>query len=130
MAPDTMQDLTNWLCLHEDEINIGINDFGELQQVFFEVVGRNAGDIFNVAEAECAARYRWLVAKLREAYDGNNLEIGDFVIGCSMRYSNRKERCVMGMIRWIDARDEPLNLNAAIDAARALESTNGREEEC
>lgn len=64
-----------------------------------------------------AARYRWLVAKLQEAYDSNDLEIGDLVVGCSMQYGHRNERCVMGLIRWIDARDEPLNLDAAIDAA-------------
>ena len=64
-----------------------------------------------------ASRYRWLVSKLQEAYDGNDLEIGDLVVGCSMQYGHRNERCVMGVIRWIDARDEPLNLDAAIDAA-------------
>ena len=48
MTPDAMQDLTNWLSSHEDDIKHGINDFAELQQVFVEVFGREAGDITEI----------------------------------------------------------------------------------
>ena len=64
-----------------------------------------------------AQRYSWLVLKMQEACNGNDLEMGNLVIGCSMQYEYRKERCVLGLIRWIDVRDEPLNLDAAIDTA-------------
>jgi len=67
-----------------------------------------------------AARYRWLIAQLQAAYDSNDFEIGDMTIGCSMQYGHRSERCVMGLIRWIDERDAPLNLDAAIDAAMTM----------
>lgn len=45
ISPDAMQDLINWLCRHEEDIELGINDFADLKQVFVEVLGRNAGDI-------------------------------------------------------------------------------------
>ena len=41
---DTMQDLIIWLCSHEDDIKNGIKDYGELEHVFFEIIGRKAGD--------------------------------------------------------------------------------------
>jgi len=68
-------------------------------------------------DAQDAMRYRWLVAKLQEAYCGNDLEIADLSISCHMEYGCRNARRVQGVIRWLDVRDEPLNLDAAIDAA-------------
>jgi hypothetical protein len=38
-----MQDLIIWLCNHEQDIADDINDFGDLQQVFMEAVGRVPG---------------------------------------------------------------------------------------
>lgn len=72
-----------------------------------------------------AERYRWLIDRLQKAYDGNDLEIGDMIVGCSMIYARRNERRVSGAIHWSDERDEPLNLSAAIDAAMA-ESSNAQ----
>lgn len=90
----------------------------EAHRQIAELTAAKAADMPpNVQVERDAARYRWLIARLQDAYDGSDLEIGDLVVGCSMQYGHRNERCVMGLIRWIDARDEPLNLDAAIDAA-------------
>lgn len=48
MTPDTMQDLINWLVSHEDDIEFHLNDFGDLEQVFYECVGRRAGATITV----------------------------------------------------------------------------------
>lgn len=42
--PDTWQDFIIWLDAHEDDIAAGINDFGDLRDIFFEVMFRNAGE--------------------------------------------------------------------------------------
>lgn len=42
--PDTWQDFLIWLSVHEYDIEIGINDFGDLRGIFYEVIGRNAGE--------------------------------------------------------------------------------------
>lgn len=42
--PDTMQDFLIWLSNHEEDIAIGINDFDELRDLFYQLYGRNAGD--------------------------------------------------------------------------------------
>lgn len=70
-----------------------------------------------------SARYQWLKDRLQEAYDGNDLETGDMATRCSMVYGRRNERCVEGFIRWIDIRDEPLNLDAAVDAEMTRSTT-------
>lgn len=64
-----------------------------------------------------AARYRWMLEKFQAAYDANDIEINDMVVGCQMLYGCRNERRVQGILHWLDVRDEPLNLSAAIDAA-------------
>lgn len=69
-----------------------------------------------------AERYCWLIDQLQKAYDGNDLEVGDMIVGCNMIWGRRNERRVSGAIHWSDARDEPLNLSAAIDAAMAVSS--------
>ena len=74
-----------------------------------------------MSDEQDAARYRWLVAQLQTAYGGNDLEIGDITIGCCMQYARKSERRVLGTIIWIDERDEPLNLDTAIDEAMRLE---------
>ena len=37
-----MDDLKDYIISHEDDIAIGINDFGDLQQVFIGVIGRQS----------------------------------------------------------------------------------------
>lgn len=44
ISPDTMQDLLIWLKYRENDIADGIEDFGELRTLFFELYGRNAGE--------------------------------------------------------------------------------------
>lgn len=45
--PDTMQDFLLWLGSHEDDIQYGINDFGELRELFHQLFDRNAGEPCN-----------------------------------------------------------------------------------
>lgn len=40
LSTDVMQELTNWLVHHEEDIKLGINDFGDLRSVFVEATGR------------------------------------------------------------------------------------------
>ena len=65
-----------------------------------------------------AERYRKLIALLQEAYDGNVIELeNSFIVDCSMVSGYKTERRVQAVLGWADIRDEPLNLDAAIDAA-------------
>ena len=66
-----------------------------------------------------AKRFRWLKKQLQAAYDGNGIEFVDsrFSIFCSMIYGRKDERMLEAHIRFIDERDEPVNIDAAIDAA-------------
>ena len=65
-----------------------------------------------------AERYRKLIALLQEAYDGNAIELeNSFIVDCSMVSGYKTERRVQAVLGWADIRDEPLNLDAAIDAA-------------
>lgn len=65
-----------------------------------------------------AERYRKLIALLQEAYDGNVIELeNSFIVDCSMVSGYKTERRVQAVLGWADTRDEPLNLDAAIDAA-------------
>lgn len=43
--PDVMQDFLIWLSRHELDIADEMEDFGELQELFFALYGRNAGEI-------------------------------------------------------------------------------------
>ncbi len=69
-----------------------------------------------------ARRYRWLVTMFQAAYDGNDLEIGDMIVGCQMNWGRRNERRMAGVVHWTDERGAPLGLSAAIDMAMALSS--------
>jgi len=65
-----------------------------------------------------AERYRKLIALLQEAYDGNAIELeNSFIVDCSMLSGYKTERRVQAVLGWSDTRDEPLNLDAAIDRA-------------
>lgn len=64
-----------------------------------------------------AARYRWLVARLQAAYDGDtNDDFDSVTVFCSMQWGHKGRRRVEACITWEDARDEPLDLGSAIDA--------------
>lgn len=45
LAHQATTDLMSWLEAHEDDIALGINDFGALKPVFFFTVGRQARPI-------------------------------------------------------------------------------------
>lgn len=63
-----------------------------------------------------AKRFRKLCALLNAAYDGNEVEHPTLTAYCTMQSGWRDERTVYAQLYWKDARDEPLNLAAALDA--------------
>lgn len=64
-----------------------------------------------------AERFRKLSALLKNAYDsGNGVESEPLQVYCSMESGFRNLRTVRAELRWIDKRDEPLSLAAALDA--------------
>ena len=68
-----------------------------------------------------AARFRWLLARLQAAYDGDtNDDFDALTVFCSMQWGHREQRRVEAYITWTDVRDEPLDLGAAIDAAMQM----------
>lgn len=44
LSSPIIQSLISWLCVHEDDIQAGINDFGELNDIFERLVGRAPGE--------------------------------------------------------------------------------------
>ncbi len=42
--PDVMQDFLIWLSGRENDIAEGVEDFGDLQELFLQLHGRNAGE--------------------------------------------------------------------------------------
>ena len=44
MSDATIYFFIAWLKDHEDDIEHGYNDFGDLREIFWELVGRNAGE--------------------------------------------------------------------------------------
>lgn len=46
---DVLLDFQQWLVSHEDDIEAGVNDYGELRDIFKAVVGREAGEIIDVS---------------------------------------------------------------------------------
>lgn len=73
--------------------------------------------------AECAAlrrdaeRFRWLAARLQEAYDGQPISLSNLFIDCVMLYGRHSDRRVEASLSWSDQRDMPLALGAVIDEA-------------
>lgn len=63
-----------------------------------------------------AKRFRKLCALLDAAYDGHEAEHPTLTAYCSMQSGWRDERTVYAQLYWKDARDEPLDLAAALDA--------------
>lgn len=66
-----------------------------------------------------AARYRWLLAKMQEAYDsGHQVEFnGNLFIDVSMPFRRKDHRRISAAISFSDVSDEPLGLSVAIDEA-------------
>ena len=74
--------------------------------------------------ADDAARYRWLMAKLQAAYDGEVCDDYEVTVTCSMIFGRKEVRRVQAEISWFDERDELLNLSAAIDESMKKENSN------
>lgn len=68
-----------------------------------------------------AARYRYLIAKLQQAYDGDYFETDLISLYCHMPSQYKGERVVRAEITWRDKADEPIGLSEAIDHARHIE---------
>lgn len=69
-----------------------------------------------------AARYRWLIQKMQDSYDGEAAEDYEVTVTCSMLFGRKEVRRVQAEISWFDERDEDLNLGAAIDRAMLAET--------
>ena len=80
--------------------------------------GRAALQSQDRADAE---RYRFLIAKLQQAYDEDYIETDLISLYCHMRSQFKGEREVRAEITWRDKTDELIGLNAAIDHARRVE---------
>jgi len=72
-------------------------------------------------DREDALRYRHLMAKLQQAYDGECFESECFSVYCRMSSQRKGDRTILAEIAWRDKTDEPLGLSEAIDRARRIE---------
>ena len=72
-------------------------------------------------DREDALRYRYLVTKLQQAYDGEAFESDRLSIYCRMSSQRKGERMVSAEIFWRDETDQPIGLSEAIDHARRIE---------
>lgn len=68
-----------------------------------------------------AERYRYLIAKLQQAYDGDYFETDIMSLYCHMTSQYKGERVVRAEITWRDKADELIGLSEAIDHARRIE---------
>jgi hypothetical protein len=85
------------------------NPHGEWIRVRLDVV------LDAIEQLKDAARYRWLMERMQEVYDGANYDIGHVDISCMMIFGRKEVRRVSAEISWFDERDEDLNLSSAID---------------
>lgn len=44
VSDSKMESFIEWLLIHEDDIEYGYNDYGRLRLIFWEIIGRNAGE--------------------------------------------------------------------------------------
>ena len=72
-------------------------------------------------DSEDAKRYRYLISKLHQAYDGECFETDLMSIYCHMLSQYKGDRSIQAEITWRDKTDEPLGLSEAIDHARRIE---------
>ncbi len=75
-------------------------------------------------DKEDAERYRHLMAKMQQAYDGECFESECFSVYCRMSNQYKGNRTILAEITWRDKSDEPIGLSEAIDHARRIEETN------
>ena len=68
-----------------------------------------------------AERYRFLLAKLQQAYDGEYFESECFSVYFHMSSHFKGDRTIQAEIAWRDKADEPIGLSGAIDHARRIE---------
>ena len=68
-----------------------------------------------------AERYRYLITKLQQVYDGDYFETDLMNLYCHMPSQYKGERVVRAEITWRDKADEPIGLSEAIDQARRIE---------
>lgn len=72
-------------------------------------------------DREDAERYRYLITKLQQVYDGDYFETALMRLYCHMTSQFKGDRVVRAEITWRDKTDEPIGLSAAIDHARRIE---------
>lgn len=65
-----------------------------------------------------ASRYRWLLAKLAEAYDSNTLDLpGGMIADARLLFQRKGHRRIEASLSWGDESGESIGLSAAIDGA-------------
>lgn len=72
-------------------------------------------------DREDAERYRYLITKLQQVYDGDYFETDLMSLYCHMPSQFKGDRVVRAEITWRDKTDEPIGLSAAIDHAHRIE---------
>lgn len=75
-------------------------------------------------DARDARRFRTLCVLLQKAYDGEATDSAELSVLCSMKSGWKSERTVGAELIWRDARDEPLDLGAALDKLEATLRSN------
>lgn len=69
---------------------------------------------------EDAERYRYLVTKLQQAYDGDYIEIGPMSLYCYTQSQFKGDRVIRAEITWGDETGESIGLSEAIDHAKRI----------
>lgn len=70
---------------------------------------------------EDAERYRYLITKLQQSYDGDYIEIDPMSLYCHMQSQFKGDRVIRAEITWGSETGEPIGLSEAIDHARRIE---------
>lgn len=82
---------------------------------------RDGRAVLQSQDREDAERYRYLISKLQQVYDGDYFETDLMSLYCHMPSQYKGERTVRAEITWRDKTDEPIGLSEAIDHARRAE---------
>jgi len=72
-------------------------------------------------DREDAERYRYLITKLQQSYDGDYIEIDPMSLYCHMQSQFKGDRVIGAEITWGSEAGESIGLSEAIDHARRIE---------
>lgn len=78
-------------------------------------------DVLQSQDREDAERYRYLITKLQQVYDGDYFEIDPMSLYCHMQSQFKGDRVIGAEITWGSETGESIGLSEAIDQARRIE---------